>query len=142
LDQKLLRNLANIVSAARLLVAPDVIDHQLNPIHLALAQRGYWIQEHVLRIPDRFGFFSPSPPRLQAYEGSVFACVAIIHGLVFSWGLFALFCLYLSGMFTRTLVAAMIAMVLTSLGLFWVGACFDPRRLPGYDWSDWKTRKE
>jgi hypothetical protein len=119
-----------------------VIDHQLNPIHLALAQRGYWIQGHILHIPDQFGFFSPSPPRLQAYEGSVFTCIAIIHGIIFSWGLLTLFCLYLSGLLTCALVVAIIALFLASLALVLVTTSFDPRRLPDYDWGDWKTRKE
>ncbi|KAL8948227.1 MAG: hypothetical protein Q9222_005563, partial [Ikaeria aurantiellina] len=40
----------------------------LNTAVLAIANTGYRIQSHILRIPDRMGFFAPGPPRLQVYE--------------------------------------------------------------------------
>ncbi|KAI0136371.1 hypothetical protein BJ170DRAFT_601493 [Xylariales sp. AK1849] len=51
---------------------PQVTIHGLNPVHLAIANRGYWIQSHILHIPDRLGFFSPGSPRLQVHEGASF----------------------------------------------------------------------
>lgn len=45
----------------------------LNPVHLAIAERGYWIQSRILRIPDRFGYFSPGPLQLQAYQSAFLA---------------------------------------------------------------------
>lgn len=62
----------------KLLSIPDSLYPQitgsntLNPVLLALATRAHWIQAHVLHIPDRYGFFSPSPPRLQVWQAFLF----------------------------------------------------------------------
>lgn len=47
---------------------PIVVGGEINPMLLARAQRGYWLQSRVLRIPDRYGFFVAGPPLLQAHE--------------------------------------------------------------------------
>ena len=47
----------------------QVVNGQLNPVLLDLANRGYYIQSEVLHISERYGVFSPGPPRLQVYEG-------------------------------------------------------------------------
>ncbi|KAL2022135.1 hypothetical protein VTK56DRAFT_5964 [Thermocarpiscus australiensis] len=49
----------------------------LNPVQLAFAERGYHIQSRVLHMPDRLGWFSQSPPRLQVYEAGRFAWTAL-----------------------------------------------------------------
>ncbi|RYP65286.1 hypothetical protein DL770_009032 [Monosporascus sp. CRB-9-2] len=59
---------SGILKAVKALLSPQIIDNRLNPYYLAVATRAYWIQSHILRIPDRFGFFSPGPPRLQVLE--------------------------------------------------------------------------
>ena len=52
------------------LLGPSVIDGRLNQPRLALAIQCYWFQSRILRLPDRFGFFAPGPPRLQVEESS------------------------------------------------------------------------
>lgn len=47
---------------------PIVVDGKINPMLVARAQEGYWLQSRVLRIPDRYGFFVSGPPLLQAHE--------------------------------------------------------------------------
>ncbi|KAI0508778.1 hypothetical protein F5B22DRAFT_649673 [Xylaria bambusicola] len=47
----------------------QVVNGQLNPVLLDIANRGYYIQSEVLHISERYGIFSPGPPRLQVYEG-------------------------------------------------------------------------
>ncbi|KAK3365431.1 hypothetical protein B0H63DRAFT_363157, partial [Podospora didyma] len=43
----------------------------LNPVRLAIAIRGYWIQSRVSHIPDRFGVFLSGPPRRKVSEGNL-----------------------------------------------------------------------
>jgi hypothetical protein len=57
-------------------------------VHLAIGRRGYLIQSDVLHIPDRFGFFSPGPPGLQALQGADFAMTAFYYGFLFICGAF------------------------------------------------------
>ncbi|KAI1158458.1 hypothetical protein F5B18DRAFT_641046 [Nemania serpens] len=61
----------------------QVVDNQLNPVHLALGVRGYQIPSEVLRIPERWSIFSPGPPRLQVYEGQAlfFASLTVASSL-------------------------------------------------------------
>ncbi|KAK0651180.1 hypothetical protein B0T16DRAFT_453681 [Cercophora newfieldiana] len=59
----------------------------LNPTHVALAKRGYHLQSQTLRIPDRFGLFSPGSlnnPLVQADEGAKIAVYvsAAVHYVV------------------------------------------------------------
>jgi hypothetical protein len=79
----MLPNVTEILSTVRLALRSDVIDHSLNPVRLAIARRGYLIQSDILHIPDRFGYFSPGPPRLQAFEGGMFAGMALCQGILF-----------------------------------------------------------
>ena len=70
------RNLvSNIYAGIKDLLGPSVIDGHLNHVHLALATQCYWTQSRIFCIPDRFGFFSPGPPRLQAEESALFIIV-------------------------------------------------------------------
>jgi hypothetical protein len=39
-------------------------------------------------------------------------------------------------------VVFMAALVVGTLAVIWVMACFDKRRTPEYDWADWKLRKD
>ena len=66
----------NAVRAIKGFLKPQVVDGRLNPVRLAVATRGYWIQSHVLHIPDRFGWFSPGPPRLQVHQATSLAFLA------------------------------------------------------------------
>ena len=53
----------NIYAGIKDFLGPSIIDGRLNHVRLALATRCYWIQSRIFRIPDRFGFISPGPPR-------------------------------------------------------------------------------
>ncbi|KAK1971052.1 hypothetical protein LY78DRAFT_689298 [Colletotrichum sublineola] len=52
------------------LFAPQVVNNQLNPVHLAIGIRCYQIQTEILGIPEQYGLFSSGPPRLQVLQGS------------------------------------------------------------------------
>jgi hypothetical protein len=39
-------------------------------------------------------------------------------------------------------VVFMVALVVGTLAVIWVMACFDKRRTSDYDWADWKLRKD
>jgi hypothetical protein len=67
---------------------PQRIDGQLNPVHLGVAAHGYWIQSSVLHIPNRFGFFSPGPPRLQVFHGALFAFISFSLSILSVLGAF------------------------------------------------------
>lgn len=77
------------------------VDHA-RPIMRAIGRHGFRIQDEVLRVPLRWGFFSPGPSRLQAMEGCLFAsllatvfAVAVILGVCAYRGesfLFLLWC--------------------------------------------------
>lgn len=70
---------------------PKVVDGRINPSLLVIARRGYWVQSRLLRIPDRFGFFSSGPPLLQAHQGkkSAFifmdAVVTVVIAMLVRW---------------------------------------------------------
>lgn len=75
-----------IVEAIKGLFSPQIAtDSRLNPHHLALATRGYRIQSRVLHVPDRYGIFSPGPPRLQVHEGSTFFVMILMLVLTAPW---------------------------------------------------------
>jgi hypothetical protein len=50
---------------------PDA-DHP-SPVHVAIGRAGYRLQSRWLRIPDRYGFFTPAPPRAHEFQGRVVA---------------------------------------------------------------------
>jgi hypothetical protein len=55
--------------------------------YLAIAGSGYRTQSQSLHIPDRFGFFSSAPPRLQVEEGAFFAqmLTMICYAIMTAW---------------------------------------------------------
>lgn len=55
---------------------PIVVDGDINPDLLVVAQRGYWIQSRFLRIPERYGLFSSDPPLLQAHQAHKLVMIA------------------------------------------------------------------
>ncbi|RYP32207.1 hypothetical protein DL767_005363 [Monosporascus sp. MG133] len=136
----------NVLKAVKGLLSPQIIDNRLNPCHLAVATRAYWIQSHILRIPDRFGFFSPGPPRLQVYQSVWFTFLVVMFGFLlctafFIWG--AVVMLYrLEERPAPTLLGPMVALTVVTIASLWVLECFDRHRAPDYDWGDWKVRKE
>lgn len=110
----------------------------LNPDLLTLGTTGYWIQSHILYIPDRYGFFSPGPPRLQVNQGFLFIFLSIMIVSSLFCGAFTVFVVSLrpdhkpiwkAVVFQVTLVGGTVAMV-------WVTECFSERRTRDYDWGD------
>ncbi|EQB58403.1 hypothetical protein CGLO_01351 [Colletotrichum gloeosporioides Cg-14] len=78
-----------IASTINQIFGPEIgADYRLNTAHLAIATRGYYIQTEIFRIPERFGVFSPGPPRLQAHQGFLFVIQTV---LVAIWGVPAAF---------------------------------------------------
>lgn len=133
--------LSQISTTVKLLLGELIIDGQLNPVHLAIGRRGYGIQSRTLRIPDRCGWFSPGPARLQAEQGFLFfwLCVA----LVMSAGHTTLEVVsnraeglpVLGITWTAVSSASLVVIVM------WIVVCFDRRRSSGYKWvDDWKLQ--
>jgi len=59
---------SSILEAITAPFTPHMIAFNIpNSVHLAVATIGYWIQSQQLKIPDRYGFFSLGPPRLQVH---------------------------------------------------------------------------
>jgi hypothetical protein len=104
-------------------------DSVTGAVHMAIFRHGYEFQSRVLRIPDRYGFFWPSPLEVQQEQGNrvallIFTCAWI---MVFCMS-FALLSVYDNPEF---------ALVVISLGggynclyfvLVWVLSFFDDRR--------------
>ncbi|KAK1767160.1 hypothetical protein QBC33DRAFT_559284 [Phialemonium atrogriseum] len=133
----------NALTAVKGFLDPQISNGRLNPVHLAIATRGYWIQSHVLHIPDRFGFFSSGPPRLQMYQSASFAFLTV--GVAFStvWGALTVLLAKLMGRPISRLAGAMGVLQIAVVAVIWAAlACFDHRRALDYDWGDWKRRKE
>lgn len=64
---------AALWTAWRFAVGPDPHrDHRL-PLVRALGVHAFRLQDELLGVPLRWGFFSPGPSRLQAMEACIFA---------------------------------------------------------------------
>ena len=140
------RNLnSSILNVIEVSFSPEVTaSNTLNPVHLALATRGYWIQSHILYIPDRYGFFSPGPPRLQVYQGFLSVALLIMTVLTVFCGALVVFFLSLNAVHKPTwkIVVSIAAPLVGTLAMIWVMECFQKHRSPDYDWGDWKLRKD
>lgn len=123
--------------------AGEIVDNRLNPLHLAIATTGYRIQSRILQIPDRFGFFSSGPPRLQVQQGLLFivgACKASFDTVFLA--LVVLLC-YVNGLPNYRRIAAVFSvMVISQVVMIYALGCWNPRRAPGYVWEDWKLQKD
>lgn len=122
----------------------EIIDNNtLNPVHLAIAARGYWIQSHILHISDGWGFFSPGPPRLQVAQGFRFALVVVFYS--FAWlavgipGVLLFKCL---GEPVTDAIVIMLLLTFLSVGAIWGLRLISPQRSPNFHWDDWKTHEE
>lgn len=77
-------NIANLKTAYRFLVDPSPhLDHGL-PFIRALGLVAFRVQDEVIGVPIRWGFFSPGPSRLQAMEACLFANLLATSFLVVS----------------------------------------------------------
>lgn len=135
--------ISNILVIPKGVFAGEIVNNRLNPFHLAVATTGYRIQSHTLQIPERIGFFSSGPPRLQVYEATFFIVAAswICLNLICNSFLFLLDRLYGLPNCRKLGVAYSLIIVAEAL-FFWVLACCDRRRAPGFEWEDWKLRKD
>ncbi|KAI1098238.1 hypothetical protein F4804DRAFT_338421 [Jackrogersella minutella] len=119
------------------LIGPEVSRNGLNLAQLRFARRGYQIQSQILHIPDRVGFFSPGPARLQVREGAIFAGLAICMGFFYIPYLVpVVFFMRLWGWPLWELVLGIASLTVAFLVGVWVLVCLDPRRAPDYDWSE------
>ncbi|RYP61916.1 hypothetical protein DL771_009958 [Monosporascus sp. 5C6A] len=136
----------DILKAVKGLLSPQVIDNRLNPYHLAVATRAYWVQSHILHIPDQFGLFLPGPPRRQVHQSVWFTCQVVMFGFLLCtafllWAAVVLSC-RLEERPVPTLLGPMVALSVVTIASLSVPEFFDPHRAPDYDWGDWKVRKE
>ena len=141
---ELFRKLISIIIAIyKEAFAGEAVNNQLNPLHLAIATTGYRIQSCTLQIPDRLGFFSPGPPPLQAHQGGSFICLVCWYCMVIFFGAVLTFLSRGRGLpaFQKMGVICLMIMVPCSL-IFWYAAVNDRHRAPGYEWEDWKLRKD
>ena len=123
--------------------AGEIVDNRLNPLHLDIATTGYRIQSRTLQIPDRFGLFSPGPPRLQVHEGLFFIIIVGWICLHLTFNAFSVFLCRLFGLHTyQKLAAGWFMTMVPWLAIFWIVAIYDRRRAPGYEWGDWKLRQD
>ncbi len=99
-----------------------------------IATGGYWIQSHVLRIPDRFGFFSSGPPQLQVYQGALFGFLAVHVAISALFGALIVWWIKRHGRPVTTLVRGMAAMWVAMAAVIWVSECVHPHRGPDYVW--------
>lgn len=136
-----LASIMTIIDSVRMAFKPDVTDHGLNPVRLAIATWGYWIQSQALRIPDRFGYFSPGPPRLQVHEATNFLLIVLCIGpcTIFFGGLAALM-LKLLGKPVTGLIVALCGLTMATMGFSL--AAHETQRASDYKWDDWKMRQE
>ena len=134
---------SNILAISKGVFAGQIVNNQLNPIHISLATNGYRIQSGTLQIPDRFGLFSSGPPRLQVHEAYFFLIMVgwIILNLVLN--AFLVFVCRLNGLPAyRALGAEFSLLMVPGLFFYWIASVYDRHREPGYEWGDWKLRKD
>jgi len=113
-------------------------------VKVAIAARGYWIQSHILQIPNRFGFFSPGPPLLQEFEGGWFVVALVLHAPVVFISAFIVGLLSLQPDHPPLwrITTALAVLLATSLAAVWILMATNGRRAPDYDWGNLKLRKE
>ncbi|KAK3335732.1 hypothetical protein B0T19DRAFT_452900 [Cercophora scortea] len=131
-----LRNLVNIV---RLWFRFNFMRDEPNPVHIALAGGGYWLQSHVLCISDRYGYFSPGPWELQLDQGASLAIVMMLLTLVNS--IFLLMSLCEERPFEWNLFGLLAVGNMLMYVYLWLGSVLDKRRKPDFDWARYRQRE-
>ncbi|KAL2063982.1 hypothetical protein VTL71DRAFT_4476 [Oculimacula yallundae] len=141
-----------VVYHARQLFAPQVLSsgsNNLNPTLLSIGQAGHYLQSRYFSIPDRYGFFTAGPPRLQVYQG--FLVVAICSMVIISSFLLGFLGLVIAQepqsekrifRVVWDLVLIQAALIGSVVALVWVFECTDRKRTADYVWKDWKSRIE
>ncbi|KAH0441457.1 hypothetical protein CcaCcLH18_02020 [Colletotrichum camelliae] len=121
----------------------QIIHGQLNPTYLAVAARGYHIQSSVLRIPDRYGWFTPGSPRLQCRQGaamSLYLFLVVFLTALYDYTLFRL--KYVHKRRTEEMEWMFGISLAIVVFLPWLAMYHDPRRAPDYEWKDWGNRRK
>jgi hypothetical protein len=135
----------HVVTAGRAwLAGGEIIDNRLNPNYLAIATTGYRIQSS-LHIPNRIGFFSPGPPRLQVHQATSFIYMVIVTCVIGSLDGLTVLWMTLRPLPDTDLPKTCVIFVSVLVGLvvfFWVLECCNGRRAPGYEWAGWKERRD
>jgi hypothetical protein len=136
--------ISNILYIITGFFSPQVTaSNTLNPV-LALGTRGYWIQSHILSLPDRYGFFSPGSPRLQVYQAFLFIFLSIMIVSTSFAGAFLVFAM--SCQPDRKPIWQVVvyeaAIVFGVVAMIWAMECHSENRTPDYVWEDWKLRKD
>ncbi|KAI1126411.1 hypothetical protein F5Y10DRAFT_244955, partial [Nemania abortiva] len=117
----------------------QVVNGQLNPVLLDLANRGYYIQSEVLHIPEQYAIFSTGPPRLQVYEGQAFVIAYYIILYIGAALAFFSFLLRRLGKFNIRLYAIPLITFIFILVELYIALLYPPQRAPGYVWDDWEV---
>lgn len=82
------------LTAIKNFFGPDMTGDRLNPVHVAVAARGYQIQSQLLHIPDDFGFFvPPGSPRVQARVGAAFCYMLVANSFRAGWYMLHIVCI-------------------------------------------------
>jgi len=137
------RLVTNIYATIKGFFDPSVMDGRVNPVRLALATRVYWIQSRIFRIPDRFGFISAGPPRLQVEESAIFVFLVFVVSQMVFYGAITVFLASLMDDRPVKSIAVMLCLLTIGVvGVIWLSLCLSSRRDPGYVWEDWKARTE
>lgn len=135
--------LSDIMTFTKGLFEGEIVDNQLNPNLLTLATNGYSIQSQTLRIPDRFGLFSPKPPRLQVHQASVFIVFVFGSYLTLMGAAFTVFLMRLCGLPNiKRIAVGQLAISAVLIALLYLLICCSRRRAPGYEWEDWKVHND
>lgn len=134
----------NLVTAIKQHFGPRQVKGQLNPTHLTIATQSYRIQSDILHIPDRFGFFSPGPLRLQAHQGAEFGILFFLLGVICILGIGIIVWFRARGDPVFILASAMMLVIVGVAISIWIMSWYDRRRSKDYDWGneDGKLRKE
>lgn len=122
----------NIVAFHKRNNVPIVVEGKINPSLLAIAQRAYWVQSRVLRIPDRFGPFSSGPPLLQAHQANKLAAIVtevaipLVGATIMEWVLE-----------TRWWLPIFMGVMslLFAISVYVQEIFFNPMRGPDYNWT-------
>ncbi len=135
--------ISNIFAILKQAFAGEIVDNQLNSLYLAIATIGHRIQSRTLQIPDRLGLFSPGPPRLQVHEGCSFLFILGWTCLIMILDAYCVYsCRRPHGECTCQLGAVFLVVMVPHAVIFWIASVYDRHRAPGYEWADWKLRKD
>ncbi|KAF2439125.1 hypothetical protein P171DRAFT_448618 [Karstenula rhodostoma CBS 690.94] len=133
---------ANTRAAIALFNAGQILPNprRLNPLHLSIAQRAYVTQSQTFGLPDRWGMFSPGPPRLQVYEADRFVYAVLAWLFLATWALAFWIWYWWMGLRNPVSIALLCAGSMVGMVMFiWVTGCRrDGKRAPGYVWKDWE----